>query len=364
MADACGSGRLRVPAKVGADGAVDLSSAGGSDANLGTIEAQGPTDSVVAASGTDGIAAIRDGGASGPEGIGGICGTTTLQTSRAWPDLLVLLDRSSTMDLGMAADIDCVAGVSDCATRWDATKAALLATMQANPRIHWGIELFPSPEGDICGVSPVPQLPIEDRWSGAEPALLNSTTPRGPAPTSAALRSATAYLASLGDQNVRVIMLFTGSEPQCSAGLDGAASDLANTIAAAGAAKAAGFPVYVVGLGPNLSDLDSVARAGGTTSYYPATSRAELDQILGQIYSGPTTVTTCTLMTATPPIDAALVYVYVNGQYVAPNPDDGWTFGANTSTIVLTGSYCEQIVTADSVKIEVFFGCGAISSPP
>ena len=38
------------------------------------------------------------------------------------------------------------------------------------------------------------------------------------------------------------------------------------------AAKAAGFPVYVIGIGPSTGNLDKFAVAGGTTNYFPATS--------------------------------------------------------------------------------------------
>jgi len=124
------------------------------------------------------------------------------------------------------------------------------------------------------------------------------------------------------------------------------------------AAADAGFPVYVVGIGPSVGNLDSMAQNGGTANYYPATSPQQLNDALAAISK---VVASCTFTSTTPPPDPSLVYVYVDKQLVKKDASDGWAFGADNSTIVLHGSVCDGVMAGTSTLVEVVFGCPGVA---
>jgi hypothetical protein len=69
-------------------------------------------------------------------------------------------------------------------------------------------------------------------------------------------------------------------------------------------------------------------------------------------------VPTCIFTAPYAPPDPNEVHVYVDGQFVPQDAADGWTFGADARVIVLTGSYCDRLRSAESCEIEILFGCG------
>jgi hypothetical protein len=133
---------------------------------------------------------------------------------------------------------------------------------------------------------------------------------------------------------------------------------MTDTTAAVATAKKAGFPVYVVGIGPSVGNLNSLAEAGGTGSYYPATSTDALDTALAKIAKVATS--TCVLKANTLPPDKDLVTVYVDAKLVAQDGSNGWTFDPSDptdSTIVLTGTYCESVLAGATAEVQIAFGC-------
>jgi len=359
-APSCSSRTLHVPAKSEPDGSAERGPAEVDASKSVADAAQGPTDVFPATSGKD---------AASPEdqGIGDACGITTYQSTVAWPEVLVVLDRSVSMAYSMAEDVPCVAGAAACTTRWDAVKAALLDTVQQNPHVRWGVELFPSPAAESCGVSAMPQIPMTAAPEAAIETLMNTTALGGGRPTAAAIDAAVAYLGPLADQEAKTILLFTDGEPGCGASQESLDSDLQDAAAAAGDARAAGIPVFVLGLGPNASVLEPIAGASGTGPSASATSIEQIEQALGLLWGDREGGTrSCVFQTAKPPPFADLVYVYVDDRLVAKDANDGWTFGATTSSIVLTGSYCDRVLAEDSVEVQILFGCDppSVLAPP
>jgi hypothetical protein len=297
-----------------------------------------------------------------PDGLGPICLTMTARSEWAWADIVAVVDRSSSMGLSIAADMPCAPGATDCTTRWDAVRGALLDLLPYPPHYRWGVLMFPSPGGGSCEVGPTPQVPCMENAAGAVETAMSALAPGGESPTGAALRAATAYLAGLSDHDFKAIMLFTDGEPSCG-GVDGG-SEWAEALDAANAAMAQGYPIAVVGLGPNPGDLDALAKAGGTDRYYPATSRRQLDDALATIFWNPGDLRyTCTFAIGEPPPDPARVYVFINGEPIPEDGNDGWSFGATTSTIVLNGRACELTLTLNPVEVAVLFGCSDAVPP-
>jgi hypothetical protein len=332
------------------------SAAGGSagvniDINAGTIGSQGGTAGGSSGSNTD------------PGSTAGTCGTTTADTTRALADVLIVLDRTESMNQSMSANSSCDPTDPNCTSRLTAVVPAVGDVVSKNTDIHWGLELYTTPGGGSCVVAKAPQVPVAADSGPAIKAVLDAITTESSTPTALALTVATDYLKTVNDGNSKAILLATDGEPNCANGRSGS-SDLPGATNAAAAALAAGFPVYVIGIGPSVSNLDALAKAGGTTNYYPATSTAELGAALSAIAK--TVSNTCTFKAATRPPDKNLVYVYVDKGFVAKNDANGWVFDPadpTFSTITLTGSYCTDLLAGKTTQVQIVFGCPNVTPP-
>jgi Mg-chelatase subunit ChlD len=296
-----------------------------------------------------------------PDGLGPICLTMVATSAWAWADVLAVIDRSSSMGLGMAADVPCEPGAGDCTTRWDAVKSALLEVGLVQPHFRWGTLMFPSPGSDGCAVAPAPEVPVMENAADAIERAMTTAAPGGETPTGAAISAAAAYLAGLAEQDYKAMMLFTDGEPSCS-GVD-SGSEWSDALAAATAASAQGYPIFVFGLGPNPGDLEQLAKAGGTDRHFSATSRQQLENALDSLFFFPGDVRTCTFSTYEPPPDPTQVYVFINGELIPQDGNDGWTFDWANSSIVLNGRSCELTLTLNPVEVAVLFGCGDAGPP-
>jgi hypothetical protein len=362
--------RSRAVLLVGLFGTTTILACNGSNGVLGGPGGFGGSD----IGGQGGFIIILTGGASGAGGDGGTsgttgstpgtCGTTTITPNRAPVDILIVLDRSDSMGYSITSDCYCQASSNpgqicvpvpaNCTDRWSAVKAAVSQTVAANPSVDWGIQLFSSPTGPSCSVSFNPQVAIT-AGSGAQiQSLLDSTTLALYTPTAAAVNAALIYLQSVKDANSRYILLATDGEPNCSGGLN-FNDDMPATSAAVASAAASGFPVYVVGIGPAPSNLDQLAKVGGTDHYYPADSAQALTTALGAITKKVST--TCEFLTPTTPPDDSKVYVYVDKTLVTQDDANGWKFGTSNSDIILTGSHCTDMLTGVTSLVEIIFGC-------
>ena len=185
----------------------------------------------------------------------------------------------------------------------------------------------------------------------------------GSTPTARAITNATAYLNTVTDQNKKVILLATDGEPNCKAGtVSPNTSDVDGTEAAIAAALAAGFKVYVVGIGPaSIATLKQFAVAGGTGDAYPATSATDLTDALAAISKA---VSSCTFVMDKSPPDPSNVAVYLDGRLLTQDAADGWSFGASPQNITLNGASCASVTSGAAAKIQVLFMCQGGSPPP
>jgi len=337
------------------------------------------------AAGSTGIVLPNAGGASGKgagsgapggaSGAAGNCGSTTVRTSKAPADMLIVLDRSLSMTYSTEADCTCgkttgglqgqpCSNTTTCTDRWTAVKTAVAGAVSADSSINWGLELFAAPSGESnanCGVASAPQVPIAANSAATIQSQIAAASPGSYTPTAAALDKATAYLKTVSDGNSKAILLATDGMPNCPKSGSSTADDLPGAEAAASAAAAAGFPVYVVGIGPqaSIANLNKLATDGGTGSYFPAASPQQLSDALSQIAK---IVATCTFTPAQPPSDPSLVYVYVDKNLIQQSPSNGWTFGAGNKTVELHGTYCDNFLSGKASQVEIVFGCPGV--PP
>jgi hypothetical protein len=291
---------------------------------------------------------------------------TTTHTTRAVADVIIVLDRSVSMDWSLRVDSRCSFDDSDCTTRLTASTSALEAVIADNHDIRWGLLLFPTPEASaMCTVWAEPQVAVGTDTAAAINAHLQTLTTAMSSPTAAALRAATDHLVEAGAGDNKAILLATDGLPTCATDARSwSVEDMTGTMAAASAAKQAGYPVYVIGIGPNLSNLDSLAAAGGTGQYHPATSVDELDRALRSVAR---VVGPCTFRADEAPTDESLVFVYVNGREINRDPLDGWVFDEadpTFSSITLTGTTCQDMRTAARSQVTILsYDCPSGSLP-
>jgi len=369
---ACGS-----PGPIGAPGG----GAGGAGGAAGAAPASGGTAGLsftgLLPSGSGGVGgAAIDGAVALDGGLPDVlCGTTTITPERETVDVFIVLDRSASMYYSIAEDCYCEPSIGGgtpsplCATpvgctyRWGAVSSALKQTMSTMTTIDWGLEMYPTPGGGACTVSVLPQVLLgTPNSASAVSSAISRGAPTGNTPTAAAVTAATAYLTTVADGRKQAILLATDGFPNCRGGDILSTDDLDATLVAIAGAHALGYPVYVIGIGPSVGNLDNMAQAGGTGSYYPATSPQQLGDALDAISK--IIATTCTFETPMPPPDDSKVWVYVDKQLVGESPTDGWMFGATPSTIILTGSYCDRFLTGLAANVQVIFGCPDEPPPP
>lgn len=359
------------PGQVGTGGGATGSGGGG----IGGVTLNTTPEGGVSGAGGD----TTGGGASGTTGsVEGTCGDTTITPNRAPADILIVLDRSASMNYSISADCYCSVGAggtgqgqvcpnaAGCTDRWTSVKSAVSQTVTANTSINWGLEFFAAPStsstnGDNCAVSMIPQVEITSASAAAVQAQIAGTSPSSYTPTASAINAASMYLQTVNDGNPKAILLATDGEPNCGSNRTSTASDLPNTIAAIQSAASFGFPVYVVGIGPSVTNLDSMAQAGGTTNYYPATSPQDLTSALDKISK--IVALTCNFQTPQTPPDVSQVFVYVDKNLVTQNDPNGWTFGATTSDIVLTGTLCDSVLAGQASTVQIIFGCPGYIPP-
>jgi len=327
-------------------------------------------------------AAIGGGGGVGGGGTGtpgpaptgdANCGMQTSSTAKAPTDVLLVLDRSGSMNFSIAEDCCCssaceqavkikmCANTSSCTERWPALTSAVDTTVKSTSGINWGLKLF-STRGaaDSCSVSNGVEVATNGGAAAVESAIA-AASPLGSTPTAKGITAATAYLQTVNDGNNRVLLLATDGEPNCKLrASDPSTSDVDGTVAALQTALAAGFRAYVIGIGPSVGNLDNFARAGGTDHYYPATSAADLVSALAAISKA---VSSCTFTMSQSPPDPNNVAVYLDGKLIAQDPANGWSFGATSLTVMLNGNACDAITSGSASKVQVLFGCAGQAPP-
>lgn len=306
---------------------------------------------------------------------------------RIWPvptDVLVLLDRSSTMDVAFGSG-----------SRYQAVAEVLadLVTVYQD-HVRFGYMEMPGrsgcdTQGPNCCVSP-PSVPVA---LGNAPAMLSAIAQAAPlgggTPMAASLFEAGRYFVTSKD-NVenRYVLLATDGAPSCTA-----AGSLAGTSStspsACDEAKAqvealgsVGVKVIVLAVGVDsvtggaeADCLESLAGAGGVSpaygkrGYYRAEDPVQLENALEQVF-GVLEQPSCHL--SIPQVDSqAPVRVLLDGQEIPYDDENGWRWW-NSTTVQITGVYCRQIQRFQVSSFEAsYHGCetscierGGCAAPP
>jgi hypothetical protein len=279
-------------------------------------------------------------------------------------DVLLVLDRSGSMNYSIHQSCSCdptsnpqvvCDDLVNCKTRWSSLGEALGITLSSTPFLRWGLKVFSSPNVGPCAVTGGVEVPVGADTTAAIQAQIAAIAPAGETPTAAAILATTAYLETQADTNSKVILLATDGDPNCGGEVPSVYNeDMEGTTAAIKQARNAGFLVYVIGMG-KVGNLEALAQAGGSGSYYPAQSPEEINKALASISKA----ATCTFALVSMPSDPTGVAVYLDKMTIPQDAADGWTFGANAQTVLLHGSSCDRTLSDPASVVQVLFlGCG------
>jgi len=288
--------------------------------------------------------------------IGGMCGGTDFEITRLAPNVMILLDRSGSMDNDAGGR-----------PRWDVAKDAIRAvTTRFGGEIRFGLATYSSCTGSGCSAGSV-VIPLGEDASrindflsplvargsseGSPPDYLcdsgDPETSTGPS-----LQALTTEPTLQDPDRANAVLLVTDGEESSCGGPDGAA----------GAAALLGLPIpvrtYAVGLSRDTSEseLMDIAVAGGTERFYLAEDEAALTAAFERIADE---VATCDYRIEMPPPDPMDLFVYFDDDPAGvPNDaSDGWTFDAASGTLTFHGAACDAVRAGTVTDIDVVFGC-------
>lgn len=197
------------------------------------------------------------------------CLASSHQTHGVPTDLFFMVDRSGSMNT-----ID----PGSTTSRWVSVLSAM-GTFLSSPDsagLGAGVAFFPitNPDGtpDCTAADyavprvPIGVLPSPALLSTLSISILTQVLGRG-TPTTSALQGAYVYTQAVQlaepNRDVAVLLVTDGNPSQC-----GATLATASSAASVGAAGSPPIRTYVLGVGPNLTNLNAIAQAGGTGHAY------------------------------------------------------------------------------------------------
>jgi hypothetical protein len=303
------------------------------------------------------------------------CGLQTYAVARRPADMLLVLDRSGSMQETPDGDDDAVPGAS----KWDLTVPALNQVIrETDASVSWGMKLFPEgQDNDQCSpatLSDTIHVPIAPANGSAVIGAIAATTPEGDGtPTGDAIHAAIRYLSALATPDRKYIVLATDGEPSCSPSGEGQDDARPYAVDAVRQAFAAGFPVFVVGVATTKDSateaLNDMAVAGGAprsdpnplaNRYYLANTQSELVSALRAITGE---IASCVFPLTTPPPVPNNIGVKVDGTLLLRDPSgkDGWEYtSAALSEVEVHGPWCDRIQSAVSADVQVIYACEGV----
>ena len=270
---------------------------------------------------------------------GGECGESEYGMD-APPNLLILLDRSGSMD-------DPIDGTP----KWEIAVDAVTATIgDWEGAIRFGLALFSNCEaGGDCAPGAV-SIECADGTTDEIVAALAAAPRCSSTPIGASLDAMVGQATIQDTERRNAILLVTDGIDSCTGDPPaGAAALLAQGIS---------VPTYVVGFGGEVDagQLTATAAAGGTGDYYQADDAGGLEDALGAIAGR---LVGCTYPLSGTPEDPALLYVFFNNEpdRIANDESNGWHYDAATNAVIFAGDACARIESGEVHDIDIVYGC-------
>lgn len=303
--------------------------------------------------------------------IGGDCGGFVFVIEAVPPNLLIMLDRSGSMN----ADVP-----NTNLNRWEVAKVAIeQVTTSFDDKIRFGLATYSACTGNGCSPGTI-VVPIADLNAAAINAFLATTVGVGSGDGQNVnndglieylcdsgdpeTNTGTSLAAQIGNPALQdperdnsILLITDGAESS-----DCIDNGVNGTVAALNLfGQTIPVKVFAVGFGgANLDEINNIAAAGGTQMGYLADMAEDLELALDQIANA---VATCTFELDQVPPDAAEIYVFFDKDPAGvPNePNNGWTYDPMTNTVTFHGAACEAIKSGTVVDIDIVYGC---NEPP
>jgi hypothetical protein len=354
-------------AAAGASGQGGAQAAGSSGAGFGDGAGIGASAGASGSAGCGGDGECPQGQICNPDSgqceIGGDCGQTQFELTELPPNMMILLDRSASMD-----------GDAEDDTRWNVAKSAIEAvTVAFDDAIRFGLATYSACVSGGCTAGTI-VIPI---------AANNATAINGFLATTLDERSSDGqetsddgkvrYLCDTGDPETTtgmslaalvgepslldttrtnaVVLLTDGEESEeCAEDCDGPCG-AERLLSQSPAVK-----TYAIGLGVNPEAIDAIAAAGETGQAIGASNLAELSSAFDRIAAA---VASCDYTLDDAPPNTAELYVFFNDDpaAVASDAGDGWSYEPTTRRLRFHGSACEQVKAGAVSDIDVVYGC-------
>jgi Mg-chelatase subunit ChlD len=289
------------------------------------------------------------------------CLEHVVQGASATPDMLIVLDRSGSMNPDRN---------DQKSDRWGGSRSALQQVTAAfDDRVNFGLMTFPGPAPAGAGndsncSTGVLNVPVGPNTGDAISMTLQGMNAEGRTPTTLALQEALRVLGAVqsGPDQLTIpkyVLLVTDGDPNCS-GMGGMRNvdDAARTqsIAAIDALRMAGIKTFVVGYqtaGSSFVDqLDRMAQAGGTG----ATAHRSVengDDLAATVADLAKKAVSCSYQLEAAVADPTRVLVTVGGTPRNREQADGWKLESDNRTVTLVGAACEELQQGKVFKVEV-----------
>ena len=309
---------------------------------------------------------IADTGTESGPSVDANCGNQPFTVIAPPPDLLIVLDRSGSMNEDAMGE-SCGNGGCGANSKWSLMTAALNEVVgMTETTVNWGLKFFASAGGgsSSCNVNAMAEVPVGPMNAAAIAAAIAGTGPGSSTPTRAAVTQAGAYLQTVMTQSKKFILLATDGEPTCGMG-GGSGGDGPAAITAVQATAALGFPVFVIGIAADTAagdTLNQMAAMGGvprmgTPQYYSVSSSADLVAALGAIQTVVNGMCTYPLGTPGDNADPTKVTVTVDGNPSQKDDPNGWSYDPGMTSITFKGDTCTQLMAGTLRSVQVLFGC-------
>ena len=295
------------------------------------------------------------------------CAAVNQGASAVPPDILILLDRSGSMEWDAPAMCRMNCGAN---SRWNqVTNALNMVVPMTDTMVNWGLKFFGS--NNTCAVNATPDVPVGPGSGAMIMTRIAATRTGSPTPTRNGMNAAAAYMATLTDTNPKYLLLATDGEPTCNPDVPASQMNDPDSDGAKAAVTAAlnmGFKTFVVGIGDTMgaTTLNEMAinggvpQTGGATSFYQVTDTASLvatlQTILGRVGS-------CQFNIGTAPNNMTsneLIDVFGDNMPIQRDPThtDGWDYtNAAHTAIEVFGPRCDAVKAGTTTNITVTFRC-------
>lgn len=293
------------------------------------------------------------------------CAAISLDTVRVTPNVLLVIDRSGSMETN---EFPPGSGV----TRWDALRDSLMAMPDGlidslEPSVRFGLVMYRE-QGSISGCPDLETVPCAlDNYSAID-AVYGPANAGGGTPTGDSITATLGMLGTLVTEpdDPTILVLATDGEPDtCEDGDDEVGGRL-ESIAAVEAAFDMGIRTFVISVGADVAatHLQDVANAGlgrgagdPDAMYWVATDTTGLNAALEAIIGG---VVGCeiTLVGEIDPTMACTGEVRIGGDLLTCDDPNGWR-AIDATHIELLGAACDRLEsTGDTVTGR--FPCEAV----